>query len=73
MTPHVVWLSDQQRKLSAAIEFHNDSYIRLDIARRFREAGIIVADPQRNMHLDTVGPLEICVVRPSAGERSRAA
>jgi potassium efflux system protein len=36
-----------------------DSELRLDINRRFNKAGIVVAFPQRDIHIDTTQPLEI--------------
>ena len=38
------------------------SDLRLEINRRFNAAGIVVAFPQRDIHLDTNGPLEITMV-----------
>jgi potassium efflux system protein len=38
------------------------SAIRLDISRRFKEAGISVAFPQRDVHLDASAPLDIRLV-----------
>jgi potassium efflux system protein len=39
------------------------SEVRLEINRRFNEQGIVVAFPQRDVHLDTNGPLEVRMVR----------
>jgi potassium efflux system protein len=39
------------------------SELRLDINRRLNEAGIVVAFPQRDIHLDTSEPLEIRMMR----------
>jgi len=39
-----------------------DSELRLTINRRFNEAGIVVAFPQRDIHLDTAQPLQIKMV-----------
>jgi potassium-dependent mechanosensitive channel len=39
-----------------------DSQLRLEINRRFKEAGIVIAFPQRDIHLDTMQPLEIRMV-----------
>jgi potassium-dependent mechanosensitive channel len=36
-----------------------DSELRLEINRRFNEAGIVVSFPQRDIHIDTTQPLEI--------------
>lgn len=49
------------------------SEIRLEIERRFRDAGIVVAFPQRDVHLDTAKPLEIRVARPPLENRRRSA
>lgn len=49
------------------------SELRLEIERRFRDAGIVVAFPQRDVHLDTVKPLEIRVARPPLDQRRRSA
>jgi len=40
------------------------SKIRLEINRRFNEEGIVVAFPQRDVHLDTSAPFEIRMVGP---------
>jgi potassium efflux system protein len=40
-----------------------DSEIRLQINRRFKEVGIVVAYPRRDIHLDTSQPLEIKMVQ----------
>ncbi len=50
-----------------------ESELRLEIDRRFREAGIVVAYPQRDVHLDTAKPLEIRVARRSLEERRKSA
>jgi len=39
-----------------------DSRLRLEINRRFKAAGIVVAFPQRDIRLDTSQPLEVRVV-----------
>jgi potassium efflux system protein len=39
-----------------------DSELRLQINRRFNEAGIVIAFPQRNIHIDTMQPLEVRMV-----------
>lgn len=39
-----------------------DSELRLAINRRFNEAGIVVAFPQRDLHIDTTQPLEIRMI-----------
>ncbi len=39
-----------------------DSRLRLQINRRYNEAGIVVAFPQRDIHIDTTQPLEIRMV-----------
>ena len=47
--------------------------LHLAVDREFRKAGISIAFPQRDIHLDAVGPLEVRVVRDSnpssAGEK----
>ena len=40
------------------------SELNLDIERRLGEAGIVVAFPQRDIHLDTSKPLDIRLHRP---------
>lgn len=45
-----------------------DSELRLQINRHLNEAGIVVAFPQRDIHLDTTQPLEIKMLNPN--ERS---
>ena len=39
-----------------------DSRLRLQINQRFKEAGIVVAFPQRELRIDTTQPLEIRMV-----------
>jgi len=46
-----------------------ESELRFRIDELFREAGITIAFPQRDVHLDTLSPLEVRVVRES-GDRS---
>ena len=41
-----------------------ESNIRFRIDDLFREAGIVIAFPQRDIHLDTSRPLELKVVDP---------
>ena len=50
------FLEEVDKRLSTA------SAIRLDINRRLNEAGISVAFPQRDVHLDTSAPLDIRMV-----------
>jgi potassium efflux system protein len=40
-------------------------HLHLAIEREFRKAGINIAFPQRDIHLDTTGPLEVHLVRDS--------
>jgi potassium efflux system protein len=42
-------------------------HLHLAIEREFRKAGINIAFPQRDVHLDTTGPLEVRLVRNSKG------
>jgi small-conductance mechanosensitive channel len=39
------------------------SDLRFMIERQFREAGIVMAFPQRDVHLDSAGPLRVELVR----------
>jgi potassium efflux system protein len=39
----------------------------LAINRKFKEAGIVIAFPQRDVHLNTTSPLEVRVL-PAQGE-----
>ena len=56
------FLEELEQRLQTA------SAIRLDISRRFKEAGISVAFPQRDVHLDASAPLDIRLVDgPPAG------
>lgn len=57
---------------SATEQKRIQSEIRLEIDRRFRDAGIVVAFPQRDVHLDTTKPLEIRVAQADS-EQPRAA
>ncbi|MCB1704979.1 MAG: mechanosensitive ion channel [Halioglobus sp.] len=45
-----------------------DSELRLQINRRFNEAGISIAFPQRDLHIDTTEPLEIRMLKPDHGD-----
>ncbi len=41
-----------------------DSELRLQINRQLNEAGVVVAFPQRDLHIDTTKPLEIKMMEP---------
>ena len=43
-----------------------ESDIRFHIDERFREAGIVIAFPQRDVHLDTEKPLEFRIVNDNS-------
>ena len=58
-----VWI-DFKPEVSALIVL---SDLRFMIERQFREAGIVMAFPQRDVHLDSAGPLRVELVR-AAGE-----
>jgi potassium efflux system protein len=45
------------------------SSLRLDINRHFNEEGIVVAFPQRDIHLDTTQPLAVRMLSPEQDER----
>ena len=51
-----VWLSDVDNRLPIASDLHRE------IDRRFREAGIVIAFPQRDLHLDGTKPVEVRVL-----------
>jgi potassium efflux system protein len=40
-------------------------HLHLAIEREFRKAGINIAFPQRDIHLETIGPLKVHLVRDS--------
>jgi small-conductance mechanosensitive channel len=44
-----------------------ESDVRFRIDELFREAGIVIAFPQRDVHLDTQRPLELKILRPDDG------
>lgn len=48
------------------------SELRFEIDKRFREAGITIAFPQRDVHLDTLSPLEVRLLEPRLERRSGA-
>ena len=48
-----------------------ESAIRFRIDDLFREAGIVIAFPQRDVHLDTHRPLELRIVDAEGGPKSR--
>ena len=39
------------------------SELRFEIDRLFNEAGIVISFPQRDVHLDTMKPLEVKMIR----------
>jgi small-conductance mechanosensitive channel len=43
------------------------SALRFDLCERFERAGIVIAFPQRDVHLDASQPLPVRLVEPSAG------
>ncbi len=43
-----------------------ESEIRFKINHLFNEAGIVIAFPQRDVHLDTAGPLEVRITNPQS-------
>ncbi len=46
-----------------------ESDLRFRIDELFNETGIVIAFPQRDVHLDTMRPLEVKVVDPPAGQK----
>jgi potassium efflux system protein len=42
------------------------------IDREFRQAGIVIAFPQRDVHLDTIGPLDVRVVSDPANAQTQS-
>jgi len=50
-----------------------ESDLRFRIDDLFREAGIVIAFPQRDVHLDTTSPLEVRMVEPGGGDDAREA
>jgi small-conductance mechanosensitive channel len=48
-----------------------ESAVRYRVDQLFREEGIVIAFPQRDVHLDTASPLQIQMVEPAADERLR--
>ena len=55
------YVEELDKRLSIA------SAIRLDINRNLKASGIVVAYPQRDVHLDASAPLDIRLVNPSEG------
>ncbi len=51
-----VWVLDADDRLPVKSDLHQE------IDRRFREAGIVIAFPQRDVHLDGTKPVEVRVV-----------
>ncbi len=45
-----------------------DSELRLQINRRYNDAGIVIAFPQRDVHIDTTQPLEIKLLDPGQAD-----
>jgi potassium efflux system protein len=50
-----------EKRLATVNELH------MAIDKAFREAGISIAFPQRDVHIDTLGPLDVHVVPPKRG------
>jgi small-conductance mechanosensitive channel len=52
--------------------FHDCRIIERDISfiidELFREAGIVIAFPQRDIHIDTTEPLDLRIVKDQEGE-----
>jgi small-conductance mechanosensitive channel len=44
------------------------SDLRFEIDKRYREADICIAFPQRDVHLDTLKPLEIKMIQSTANQ-----
>jgi small-conductance mechanosensitive channel len=61
------WVRSRQMGERLAIE----SDIRFRIDNLFREAGIVIAFPQRDVHLDSTRPIEVRMLPPEGGEASR--
>ena len=51
-----VWTSDVDNRLTLISDLHRE------IDREFREAGIVIAFPQRDIHLDSTKPVEVRVL-----------
>jgi len=60
-----VWIGIQQLMDRRVIE----SDLRFIIDELFREAGIVIAFPQRDVHLDTSKPLDLRIVKDQEGEK----
>ena len=56
------YVEELDKRLSIA------SALRLDINRNLKSSGIVVAYPQRDVHLDASAPLDIRLVNPSEGD-----
>jgi potassium efflux system protein len=63
------WIRASQ--LFARVETESD--LRYAINRRFHEANISIAFPQRDVHLDTNGPIAVQMVEPMAAPQAKAA
>jgi potassium efflux system protein len=59
------YLPSMEKRLSTVNELH------MAIDKAFRDAGITIAFPQRDVHIDTLGPLDVRVV-PEKGGRSKS-
>jgi potassium efflux system protein len=55
------YLPSMEKRLATVNELH------MAIDKAFREAGISIAFPQRDVHIDTLGPLDVHVVPPKRG------
>ena len=51
-----IWTSDVDNRLALVSDIHRD------IDQKFRDAGIVIAFPQRDVHLDGSSPLEVKVL-----------
>jgi len=59
------FLDSPDQRLSVMTE------LRMKINRAFAEAGITIAFPQRDVHLDTGGPIHVAIDAPAAESRAR--
>ena len=60
-----VFIDDPMRRFRVSHQLHRA------IDDEFRRAGIVIAFPQRDVHLDQIGPLEISVVSHQADRAAR--
>jgi len=62
-----LWFWARFRNFTSRVVVESDLHERID--ELFREAGLVIAFPQRDVHLDSLSPIEVRMVAPGAAEK----